>query len=168
MKLQKTTTLLLFFSILILSCNSNSKIERENEPTIYNVGEDDAEMNKAIQKAKQTIDSFDFAYKNNSRVFVFFGLKKKFVENGIVEHIWIGNIQGMESGKYVGVIDNLPEKLKSVKLGDTVEIDKKDVSDWMYLKNSELHGGYTIRLLRERMTEEERKKFDAESGMKIK
>ena len=94
-------------------------------------------------------------------------MKKKFEENGNIEHIWIGNIQKIESGKYIGVIDNLPEKIKSVKLGDTVQIEKKEISDWMYIKKSELHGGYTIRLLRERMTEEERKKFDAESGMKI-
>lgn len=124
-------------------------------------------MNKAIEKAKQTIDSFDYAFKNNSRVFTFFGLKKKFEENGNIEHIWIGNIQKIESGKYIGIIDNLPEKIKSVKLGDTVQIEKKEISDWMYIKKSELHGGYTIRLLRERMTEYERKKFDAESGMKI-
>ena len=169
MKNLQIKTLLLFFSICILSCNSNKKIERENEPTIYNVEEDDAEMNKAIEKAKQTIDSFDYAFKNYPKVFTFFSLKKKFEEDGNVEHIWIGNIQGETNGKYVGVIDNLPEKIKNVKLGDTIEIDKKDISDWMYLKNnSELHGGYTIRLLRERMTEDERKKFDAESGMKIR
>lgn len=167
MKKLKIKTFLLLFSICILSCNSNKKIERQNEPTIYNVEENDVEMNKAIEKAKQTIDSFDYAFKNNSRVFTFFGLKKKFEENGNIEHIWIGNIQKIESGKYIGVIDNLPEKIKSVKLGDTVQIEKKEISDWMYIKKSELHGGYTIRLLRERMTEEERKKFDAESGMKI-
>jgi uncharacterized protein YegJ (DUF2314 family) len=168
MKNLQIKTLFLFLTICILSCNSNKKIERENEPTIYNVEENDVEMNRAIEKAKQTIDSFDNAFKNNSRVFTFFGLKKKFEENGNVEHIWIGNIQGIEKGKYVGVIDNLPEKIKAVKLGDTVQIDRKEISDWMYIKNSELHGGYTIRLLRERMTEDERKKFDAESGMKIK
>lgn len=168
MKNLQIKTLLLFFSICILSCNSNKKIGRENESTIYNVEEDDVEMNKAIEKAKQTLDSFDFAFKNNTRVFTFFGLKKKFEENGNVEHIWIGNIQGIEEGKYIGVIDNLPEKIKSVKLCDTVQIEKKEISDWMYIKKSELHGGYTIRLLRERMTEGQRKKFDVESGMKIK
>ena len=168
MKKLKIKTFLILFSICILSCNSNKKIDTQNEPTIYNVEEDDSEMNKAIEKAKQTLDSFDYAYKNYTRVFTFFSLKKKFEENGNVEHIWIGNIQKFDNGKYIGVIDNLPEKIKNVKLGDTVEIDKKDVSDWMYIKNSELHGGYTIRLLRERMSEEERKKFDSESGMKIK
>ena len=167
MKTLQITTSLLFLFISLSNCNSNNKVERKNEPTIYKVSQDDAEMNRAIEKARQTIDSFDYAFKTNSRVFTFFGLKKRFEENGNVEHIWIGNIQGIENGKYVGVIDNLPEKIKSIKLGDTIEINKKDISDWMYLKNSKLHGGYTIRLLRERMTENERKQFDSESGIKI-
>jgi len=37
-----------------------------------------------------------------------------------------------------------------------------------YIKNAELHGGYTIRLLRDRMSESEIKAFDTQSGMKIK
>lgn len=69
MKNMQIKTLLLFFSICILSCNSSKKTERENEPTIYNVKENDVEMNKAIEKAKQTLDSFDYAFKNNSIVF---------------------------------------------------------------------------------------------------
>ncbi|RZL36523.1 MAG: DUF2314 domain-containing protein [Pedobacter sp.] len=159
-------TLSVFIAICILNCNSNNKVERKNEPTIYSVDEDDAEMNKAMKTAKQTLDSFNYALKNNTRIFTFFGLKKRFVENDDVEHIWIGNVK-FENGKYFGVIDNLPEKIKDVKIGDTVEIGKSEISDWMYIKNSQLHGGYTIRLLRNRMSELERKKFDRESGMKI-
>lgn len=163
MKHQQKITFLLLFIIIILSCKSNNK----NEPAIYNVGENDPEMNKVIEMAKQSLDSFDYAFNHYTRVFTFFGLKKRFQENENVEHIWIGNIK-FENGIYIGIIDNLPEKITSVKLGDTVKIDKKDISDWMYIKNAELYGGYTIRLLRNRMSESERQKFDAESGMKIK
>ena len=168
MKNLKIKTLLAFYAICILSCNSNKKIERENEPTIYNVGENDIEMNNSIEKAKQTIDSFDYALQNPNLTFNSFSLKKKFEENGNIEHIWLANIQKLTADGYIGIINNLPEKIKSVKLGDTVEIKKNEISDWMYLNNSELHGGYTIRLLRNRMTEEERKNLDAESGMIIK
>jgi len=37
----------------------------------------------------------------------------------------------------------------------------------MYLENGKLFGGYTIRVLRNNMSEEERKQFDSESGMQI-
>ena len=72
-----------------------------------------------------------------------------------------------ENGKYIGIVGNLPEKLKSVKLDDTVEIERKDITDWMYIINSKLYGGYTVRLLRNRMTESERQKFDSENGLII-
>ena len=168
MKNLQIKTLLLFFTFCVLSCNSNKKTEKENEPKIFDVFENDTEMNKITEKAVQTLDSFDVALKNKTSEFSFFALKKKFEEDGNVEHIWIGSVQSKGNRKYVGVIDNLPKKIKSVKLGDTVVINKNEISDWMYIKNSELHGGYTIRLLRERMTEDERKEFDANSGMKIK
>ena len=166
MKNLHTRISVLLITICILSCNPKNKVERENEPTIYGVQSDDAEMNMAIENAKKTLDSFDYAVKNNSRVFVFFGLKKRFVENETVEHIWVDYVS-MENGKYIGVVNNLPEKITGIKVGDTVEIDKNDVSDWMYVKGSKLHGGYTIRLLRNRMTETERENFDKESGLII-
>jgi uncharacterized protein YegJ (DUF2314 family) len=51
-----------------------------------------------------------------------------------------------------------------VKVGDTVQISNDNISDWMYVDGIKLRGGYTIRLLRKRMTETERKQFDAENG----
>lgn len=162
----KNNILLLSFFIIFFGCNTK-KIERENEPDIYEVQSSDVEMNQAIENAKKTLDRFDIAFKNNSRVFTFFSLKKRFEENGNIEHIWIGNIQGFKDGKYKGVIDNLPEIIKNVKLGDTVEINKNEISDWMYLKNSKLHGGYTIRLLVKRMSKSERNDFETNSGIKL-
>lgn len=151
--------------ILTLSCNTK-KIERENEPDIYNVESTDVQMNEAIENAKKTLDSFEIAIQNNSRVFTFFGLKKRFEENGNIEHIWIGNIIN-SNGKFYGIVDNLPEKITNVKLGDTIEINKNEISDWMYVKNSKLHGGYTIRLLVKRMSESERQDFKKNSGIKL-
>jgi uncharacterized protein YegJ (DUF2314 family) len=151
----------------IYSCKNSSKVERENEPTIYNVEHEDAEMNDAIKKANRTLNEFNIALKSNDSNNTFFGLKMRFKAEDRNEHIWIGNIK-QNGNKYYGVVDNLPEYTTEVKQGDTIEIDKEKISDWMYLKNSELRGGYTIRLLRNRMTEAERKQFDAESGMIIK
>ena len=37
----------------------------------------------------------------------------------------------------------------------------------MYIDNQKLRGGYTLRVLRNRMTETERKQFDADSGLII-
>jgi len=54
-----------------------------------------------------------------------------------------------------------------VKIGDTIEIRPNEISDWMYIDNGTLRGGSTIRVLRNRMSVEERTAFDAEYGVVI-
>ena len=138
MKNVKIITFFLFIIISFLSCNLNNKLPREN----YKV-EDDVEMDKAIETAKKTLDSFDYAFKNYNGVFMF-GLKKRFVENENVEDIWLTNIK-FENGNYFGIL-NEPYKIKNVKAGDRIQIGKKDICDWMFIKNSQVHGGYTIEI----------------------
>lgn len=128
----KTTRPILVISILlaITSCNSNqtTKIEREDEPTIYSVSDNDQEMNKAIETANQTLDQFDNALNSNNPAFVYFSLKTRFTTTAGGEHIWIGNISLIDN-KYYGVVENLPDKTTEVNIGDTVQILKDNISD---------------------------------------
>lgn len=80
------------------------------------------------------------------------------------EHIWIDEVTFIENN-YFGVVDNLPESTTEVHLGDTIQIDKSRISDWMYLEKGKLYGGYTVRVLRKRMTPAEQKQFDKENNI---
>ncbi|RAR70626.1 DUF2314 domain-containing protein [Flavobacterium aciduliphilum] len=142
-------------------------MERKNEPTIYETESSDNGMNKAREEAIKTLNQFHKAFESNNSKLNSFSIKQTFSNERYNEHIWLNGIF-KKNGEYYGVVDNLPEYVKEVHLGDTVKIVNQKISDWMYLENSQLNGGFTIRELRNRMTEEERKKFDAESGMIIK
>ena len=61
----------------------------------------------------------------------------------------------------------MPEAIPNMKMGDTVKIRSEDITDWIYLDQKKLRGGYTIRVIRKRMIESERKKFDAENNFII-
>ena len=152
----------------LVSCDSRklNKVERKGEPTIYNVQGNDVEMNQAIKKANQTLDNFNKALISKNPDFTFFSLKSRFKTSKGGEHIWVSEIT-LKGGKYFGVIANSPELTTEVKIGDTIQIAKDNISDWMYIENNKLRGGYTIRLLRKRMTETERKQFDTENGLII-
>ena len=163
--MKKTFILIILFTII--SCKKSDKIEREDQPTIYNVENQDTEMNNVIIKAKQTLPEFYRALESSNPNQDAFAVKMHFKINNDGEHIWINGLF-KRNGEYFGVVDNLPEFTKEVKQGDTIKIDASKVSDWMYLDNGELKGGYTIRLLRTRMSEEERIEFDNTSGMVIK
>ncbi|WP_347053284.1 YegJ family protein [Flavobacterium olei] len=159
------TKLIVFLSVLFLiSCKESNKIERENEPVIYGVKSEDKEMNDAIAKANQTLSDFNKGLENPNADSQ--ALKVKFANSKGVEHMWVGAIQFKE-GKYVGILNNTPEYVTEYKAGDSINVDPSKISDWMYLENGKLFGGYTIRVLRNNMSEEERKQFDSESGMQI-
>ena len=83
----------LLLLLICLSCNSQNKTERENEPTIYNVESEDVEINRAIKTAQQTFTKFEKAIRSNNTNFSSFALKVKFENTGNAEHIWLSNVE---------------------------------------------------------------------------
>jgi uncharacterized protein YegJ (DUF2314 family) len=65
-----------------------------------------------------------------------------------------------------GVIANPPVR-KDLKFKQRVQIEFSHLSDWMFVDNGKLVGGFTTRLLRKRMAPEEKKRADAESPYRI-
>ncbi|OXB16261.1 YegJ family protein [Flavobacterium reichenbachii] len=163
----KKITLILFVLFALTSCKNSDKIERKDQPDIYNVQKEDHEMNKAIAEAKKTLPEFYKALENNNPDYNAFAIKVRFDAGNDAEHMWINGLF-KKNEDYFGIVDNLPEITQEVKQGDTIKINAAKVSDWMYLDKDELKGGYTIKLLRNRMSEDERIEFDKTSGMLIK
>ena len=166
MKTFKQYALLTFLLFGLLGCQNNrmKKTEREGEPTIYFAENDDEEMNVAIKTAKQTIEKFDNALKSKQNDFDNFFLKVCFDTQEHKEHIWIGNIT-IKDNEYYGIVNNLPEYIKNINLGDFIKINKDNISDWMYTNNNKLVGGFTLRVIRNRMNEIEKQQFDTEAGV---
>ena len=150
--------------VCFISCKNSHKIERENQPDIYNVAGNDKEMNEAIEKANKTLSDFNSVL-TNPKIEVK-ALKVKFQNQTDIEHLWLSDVK-LKDGKYSGILDNEPEFIKDHKIGDTINVDRNEISDWMYLENGKLFGGYTIKVLRNRMSESEKEQFDTESGMSI-
>lgn len=160
------TILAIVIMVLVAACGQTTKTEREGEPDIYSVTDDDAGMNEAIKKSRQTFDNFLNTLRNRKDNQSDFSVKMPFATEFGGEHIWLVDVEERE-GKLFGQIDNVPESVTEVQLGDTVEIVKDKISDWFYVEDNKLIGGLTIRLLRDRMSPEERKQFDEEYGLEL-
>jgi len=160
--------LTVFLFIGLIACNNNqtTKTEKKSADNLYATPSDDKEMNEAILTAKNTLDQFDKALESNKYDTSTFALKVKFPTSTGAEHIWATSIT-IKDRNYYGIVDNLPELTTKVKLGDKIKLDKESISDWMYGDKGILQGGYTMRLIRSRMTKEEQKKFDSEFQFKI-
>ncbi|MBL7699974.1 MAG: DUF2314 domain-containing protein [Chitinophagaceae bacterium] len=151
---------------MVFACDerSSDKVERSGEPDVYQVADDDEAMNHAMEIARGTLKTFDSALKSGNPSYQKFSLKSKFDTPDGAEHIWVSDIS-IINGKHFGVVDNEPKSIPSIRIGDTIEV--RNITDWFYIDNGILRGGYTIRVLRDKMSAEERKTFDAEYGVTI-
>jgi uncharacterized protein YegJ (DUF2314 family) len=135
---------------------------------IYSIDVGDEEMNNAIAEARTSFKQFNDAFKSNRSDYSLFALKVMFQDHvGGYEHIWITDLS-FRDGEYHGTVGNTPSYTTEVEAGQQITVEAKKISDWMYVEHGKLRGGFTLRVLRNRMSQSERDKFDADLGFKIK
>ncbi len=144
---------------------------------VYFSKDNDGEMQAATEKARDTFRYFwrelSWEYRRIVPGFDMFAIKVPFQDppeiaeregaDG-VEHMWISEI-GFDGVDISGTLLNDPNWLKSVSSGDKVEVPLRGISDWMYVLHGRAHGGFTINLLRSRMSKRERAEHDGAWGL---
>lgn len=165
--------LLLLIPLLAIGCTASSNRSHIREttteggrPAFIHVPDDDTEMNRAVQKARKTVGTFLAAVKNPAPTQRNFVVKKPFVYQGGVEHIWLSGIE-YHGGHLHGKVDNQPKHLPNVKLGDRVSVNVNEITDWAYVDKGLLVGGYTIRILINDLTPEQRKVFESGANYRV-
>jgi len=166
-----TIKLLLALAILAIGCTREAAepgntVARPGEPQVTYVDDEDPKMVAAIQKARSTIDEFIQALANPGPSQSGFAIKLPVKDGEEVEHMWVSGVR-YEGGRFIGTLDNEPVTVKTVKLGQEVEVARDELSDWMYLEGDKLVGGYTLHAMRDNMTPEERQDFDSSLPFKV-
>ena len=114
------------------------------EPEYFSVADRDAEMKSAVRQARGSVDTFIAALRNPAPKQHDFEVKKPFVQGNEVEHIWLSNVT-YSGHRFNGNVDNHPRIIKGLKYGQRVSVNPDEISDWAYIDNGRLVGGYTIR-----------------------
>jgi uncharacterized protein YegJ (DUF2314 family) len=141
-------------------------VSGDPDDPVYGFDDDAADMNAAIQKARDTVDQFIRDLQDPKAMQIYFSVKKPFASSdGGNEHIWLTDIT-YDGALFHGKVGNIPADVPGLTEGDPASVSKTELSDWMIVdSNRRLTGGYTIRVMRDRMTPEDRAKFDEELGL---
>jgi uncharacterized protein YegJ (DUF2314 family) len=121
-------------------------IAQGEEPRVFDVAQHDSRMRAAVHEAQRTVGVFILALRHPAAGESDFEVKKPFRQGDVVEHIWLADVT-FSGNRFTGYIDNKPRKIKGLKLGDRVSVNANEISDWAFLDNGRLIGGYTIRVL---------------------
>ncbi|PWS33627.1 YegJ family protein [Pedobacter paludis] len=141
--------------------------ERQGEPDMVYVPNEDERMNWAIEKAKLTLWYFEESLANPQQHQVYFSVKVHIIDGDNGEHIWLTEPHFDDEGNLYGTIGNEPVNVSTVKLNQKIGIDRNLISDWMTIENGRLIGGYTIRAIRDGVPDAEKPAFDNSIGLYI-
>ncbi len=135
---------------------------------IIPVQSDDAEMNAAMQTAREKFPEFwREVSADHKRVIPALGgsmVKAYFDDPGGApgggEHMWVRDVE--YDGKVItGTLADAPRHLHSVRSGEQVSFPLERLSDWFYVDGGKAIGAFTVRVLRSRMSGQERREHDS-------
>ncbi len=137
---------LLVVLTLLAACSKQDKVVR--------VPDDDPQMLAAIAKARDTLPQFWTVFDKRDHGESGFALKVKITDKSGSEHFWATDLQRRD-GKITGTINNDPNIVSNVKLGDRIEIPEPDISDWLYMRDGKMVGNETVKPLLKTMSASE-------------
>lgn len=145
------------------SCTPNREpdqvIHREGHAPVTYVENDDPKMLEAREKARSSVAGFIEALNNPKPTQNKFSFKAQFSDGKHIEHMWLFHVR-YEDGMLIGTVNNAPDLMTGIQLGDQKSVDPQQISDWMYVQDGKLVGGFSIRVIRERMSDSERQQLD--------
>ncbi len=137
------------------------------ENDVISVRKDDAEMEAAMQTARDQFSDFWQAVTTDAQravpmvsapmLKVYF-FDEDAPEDG--EHMWVQEID-YDGETVSGVLVSTPQQVRSVQAGQTVQFPLERLSDWLYAEEGVVVGAFTVKLLRSRMTDAERQQHDS-------
>ncbi len=144
---------------------------------VYFVPEEDPEMQAAMEQARATFRYFwrelSWEYRrivpglDMSCVKAAFQDPPEMAERSGsegVEQMWLGEIR-FDGKNVTGRLLNEPNWLKSISAGDETQVPLQRIADWMYVIQGKAYGGYTVNLMRSRMSRKERAEHDSAWGL---
>src|SRR5262249_14213551 len=134
--------LIIAASLLLTVCSSSDKV--------INVAGDDPGMSAALAKARGPPPPFWHGFQKREHGETDFSLKVRITDDKGTEHFWLIDL-ARQDGKVTGTINNDPNVVARVKLGDRIEVPETDISDWLYMRNGKMVGNETLKPLLKKM-----------------
>jgi uncharacterized protein YegJ (DUF2314 family) len=143
------------------------ELKRPNaEPESFDVKSTHAQMHRAVLQARKTVGTFVAALQHPSPGQRDFEVKKAFRQGNEVEHLWLSDVR-FSGNRFQGRVDNTPGKVHGVKVGELVSVNPDEISDWVFVDNGKLVGGYTIRAHYNELSPEQKRQFDQAADFHI-
>ena len=124
--------------------------QQANSDRVVHVATNDPEMTAAIAHVQKTLPGFLTLASNPPVGTEGYKLKVAVTDANGTEHFWVAPFQAV-GGVFRGAINNTPQVVRNVKLGQVIEFEQAHISDWGYVRDGKQIGSFTVCVLFSRM-----------------
>lgn len=121
----------------------------EDIDTVRMIQGDDEELVAAVEKARTTVNDFIKHFNDPEMEGAAFFVKREFIEGDQSEHMWL-MVDSVTATHFSGVVNNDPQFVANVKIGDRIKVKHEDIGDWMVSHGDDMIGGFTVEVLMRR------------------
>ena len=126
-----------------MGCNSNKKTDDWDKENTREVEVNDTIYGNAIGKAKENLPAFLESLRQRQVNSYDFYIKSRYSDGKEAEHMWF-IVDTLKKESLIGILDNVPLKLKNIKLNDKLEIKFSEIEDWVIYKGDSIVAGNYI------------------------
>jgi uncharacterized protein YegJ (DUF2314 family) len=130
------------------------------EVAVVGADSDDPEMEKAVEDARKSWSDFVKAFEAKAEGTDNFGVKFPFDAPENKEFMWV-EVTSIDEEFVTGKLANDPVWVKDLQLGSRVKRKVSEIADWMYIKDGDIVGGYSVKVLLKRQAEEQAKESES-------
>jgi uncharacterized protein YegJ (DUF2314 family) len=144
------------------ACKNKEKEQRKADlRALMNGTIEDPEMKAAMQKAQESVPEFLDALRKANPEDKDFILRKKFPAGGEAQQTLMVTELTFDGTNVHGTIrDNLAKPWEGAPKDGKVTVAPGEIVDWMFFRKGTVVGGFMLRALKKKMTEEEWKGYE--------
>lgn len=122
--------LLLVFITFIIGCNPQKRSAEWDRDNVIKVKNSDTRYTEAAKLAQENMPAFIQLLNSKEKKRYKFSISGPYTEEGHTEQMWF-KVVSIEGNMFIATLNNVPLRLKNIKLGDQVKISKDSVKDWI-------------------------------------
>ncbi len=126
----------------------------------------DGAIEAATREARHSLDRFIRTLSTPNAGQSDFSVKVTILDGETTHYLWLQQVT-YDGSNLSGILGPDAAGIKSHFPGERITLASSEITDWMFVEDEKLVGGYTMRAIRERLSGEARKQFEKSMWFKF-
>ncbi len=165
--MKKFNYITLMILLFVSYCNAQTIVKGKDGKDIVTFDPQNSTMNEAMIAGQNTIKKFLKIFNNKQENQIRFSVKVKMSDDSNTEYLWLDELDFSKEGVVKGLLLNKPYYFSDFNIGDPLTMNLDKIVDWSYIEGGYLIGGFTLRVMFEKYSPDQKIEIQKQLGYRI-